>query len=527
MTKVIMRTQQMMPLTKPGSKIIIVSIALIIMFFHMSCASLKNTRIIETKITVSSVFTTNMVLQRDKKVPVWGRAQPKKKVKVVFGDQEKTAEADKDGLWMLYLDPMQASSTPQDMVFDYSLNDGDIIAEDKNFAIVLHNIVVGDVWFCSGQSNMEYGMYGIYDRKNELKDVDYPEIRLFLISKNAYPFPRTRVRGSWEECSRSTITSGGWNGFSAVAFTFGRRLYNELDVPVGLIQSAFGGSKVNPWVPREELKNSPIFAKEYKTLVAADERYEKEKKKDKDAKHPFFGIVDYSRLKPATVYNAMVSPVIPFGIKGFLWYQGESNIGEGKTYTQKMEALISGWRRVFDQGDLPFYFVQLPPYNYGNNTKLPRMWEAQEACLEVPNTGMVTIIDVANMNDIHPKRKREVGERLALLALSKTYGREDIVYSGPVYKGMKVEGDTLVISFDYTGSGLVSGDGNPLTEFMISGDGKVFVPAVAVISGESVIVKSDKIQNPVVVRFAWSGDARPNLFNKEGLPARPFSTDSK
>ncbi|MBN2532777.1 MAG: sialate O-acetylesterase [Spirochaetales bacterium] len=498
---------------------------LTVLFSCFSCNSLGSGHIIQSKITLASVFTTNMVIQREKQVPVWGNAQPGKTIKVTFAGQEKTAPADKNGSWMVYLDPMEASFDSREMTMDYLLTGKDEIQAGEDFSITLRNILVGEIWFCSGQSNMEMGMSAIYDRKNELKDVTYPEIRLSLIAKDAKPFPAEKISFYWEESSREAMTTGGWYGFSAVAFTFGRKLFHELKVPVGLIQSAYGGSPVHPWVPPEELKSFPVFTRQYAMLEKANRTYAEEKKKNKEAKHPFEGMYDYSQLKPATLYNAMVFPVVPFAIRGVLWYQGESNIGDGTLYTEKMNALITGWRRIFAQGDFPFYFVQLPPYNYGNDALLPKMWEAQEACLSIPQTGMVTGIDTGDLIDIHPKQKRTIGERLALLAMVKTYGRNDIVYSGPVYKEMHIDGSTAVISFTHAGSGLVSGDGKPLAEFTIAGADMKFVPASASISGNTVLVKSEDIPAPVAVRFAWRGSAKPNLFNKEGFPAWPFRTD--
>jgi sialate O-acetylesterase len=221
----------------------------------------------------------------------------------------------------------------------------------------------------------------------------------------------------------------------------------------------------------------------------------------------------------------MVASIAPYPIRGALWYQGESDIDKSSVYPETMRALISGWRRVFNAGDFPFYFVQLPPYGYGAEGLLPAMWEAQAECLSIPNTGMVTTVDVGNPKDIHPARKREVGERLALLALARTYGLPGIEYSGPVFKRMTVIGDAAVLEFDHAAGGLMAKDGAPLTWFVIAGADMKFFPAQAVIDGSTVVVRSDSVKTPAAVRFAWSNLAEPNLFNAEGLPAWPFRTD--
>ena len=225
----------------------------------------------------------------------------------------------------------------------------------------------------------------------------------------------------------------------------------------------------------------------------------------------------------------MIYPLVPYAIRGALWYQGESNMREGMVYHEKMKALINGWREVWKQGDFPFYFVQLAPwggYDRNDPTHLPKIWEAQTATLALPNTGMVVTTDIGNVKDIHPRNKQDVGLRLAYWALANTYGKDDIVYSGPLYKSMEVEGDAILISFKYTGSGLVSRDGEPLSWFQIAGEDQQFVDAVAVIDGDTVVVSSDTVKAPVAVRLGWNQIAEPNLMNKEGLPVSPFRTDS-
>ncbi|MBN1698478.1 MAG: sialate O-acetylesterase [Spirochaetales bacterium] len=489
------------------------------------CLSVKSGNIITQNISPASLFSNNMVVQAGKPVPVWGTAQAGKTVLVTFAGQEKKALADENGKWRVTLDPIDVSFDPGEMTVDYLPAEGDSIEGNGELGRRFGNVLVGEIWFCSGQSNMAMGMSGIADRRNELRDTDYPAVRLFLIPENASPFPRETVSSIWVESNRDNVVSLGWKGFSAVAYTFGRKLYNELRIPVGLIVSAYSGSAIEPWIPEEALKSTPALSRYFDELVAADKAYDEEKKKNGDAKHPFEGIYEYARLKPETLYNAMIAPVVPLALRGFLWYQGESNVGDGMIYSDKLKALIAGWRSVFGQGNVPFYYVQLPPYDYGNEGILPRMWEAQEACLAVENTAMAVTVDVGELKDIHPSRKREVGERLALLAMKHLYGKTGLVSSGPVFREMTISGGTAVIHFDHTGSGLVSVDGKPLSAFTIAGPDMSFVPAEAVIEGDTVIVRGVGVEHPAAVRYAWSGTASPGLFNREGLPARPFRTD--
>lgn len=464
------------------------------------------------------MFGSNMVIQRGVKAPVWGTARPGEAVRVSFAGQEKTATAGKDGSWMLHLDPLEASSQGRELAAACARKNG----SSKTFT----NVVVGEVWFCSGQSNMELGLGGIANLQAELEDSDYPGIRVFLVSKDAQPFPVENLSASWREGIGRNLLLEGWNGFSAVAYTFGRKLHKELGVPVGLIQSAFGGSPAHPWIPPEDLRSTPGLAPYSRMIEEADKTYQEDRKRDSNAMHPFAGVTEWDRLKPGTLYNAMVHPVAPFAVRGFLWYQGESDVGKAAEYPIAMKAMISGWRRIFRRGDIPFLFVQLPPYDYGAQGLLSDMWEAQAACLSIPNTGMAAAIDVGDPKDIHPTRKREVGERLALLALVKAYGRKDVECSGPVFRGMKISGDKAIISFDHAERGLASRDGAPLSDFTISGSDMRFIPAQAVISGNTVIVQSREVGNPAAVRFAWSNLAAPNLRNAGGFPAMPFRTDA-
>jgi sialate O-acetylesterase len=302
----------------------------------------------------------------------------------------------------------------------------------------------------------------------------------------------------------------------------------DLDVPVGLIGCNWGGTRIEPWIPPVGFQSVPELKKDFADKL--DKFPELADKKDKDGKVEIGAdgkpvqVINYQSA--LALYNGMVHPLVPFAIRGALWYQGESNNGEGMLYREKMKALIAGWRNVWSNPHMPFYYVQLAPFNYGGDgTKLAGIWEAQTATLEVPDTGMVVTTDIGNTKDIHPRNKQEVGRRLALWALTKTYGKRGIVFSGPLYKGMKARGNKIELSFDHIGGGLSSRDGKTLTHFTIAGDDKVFVEARAEIVGKKLVVSNDGVAKPVAVRFAMHQQAEPNLSNKEGLPASPFRTD--
>jgi sialate O-acetylesterase len=355
--------------------------------------------------------------------------------------------------------------------------------------------------------------------------------------------PASDVDAYWQECTPDTIP-----GFSAVAYFFGRELHQQLDVPVGLINTSWGGTRIEPWTPPEGFKAVAAVAdlpQEYasreaaytKAAAAALEKIqdwlpaaEKAAKAGDDIPAPpaWPAGPGPANTLPSRLYNAMVHPLVPFSIRGAIWYQGESNLADGMLYHEKMKALIAGWRAVWHEGDFPFLFVQLATFNYGprtDTTALPRLWEAQSATLAVPNTGMAVVNDISNVKDIHPKNKQDVGKRLALWALAKTYGQEGLVYSGPAYKSMQVEDGKVRLTFDHVGGGLTSRDGKPLSDFTIAGADKKFAPARAEIEGNTVVVSSPEVKQPAAVRFAWTQTAEPNLSNKEGLPTSSFRTD--
>lgn len=460
--------------------------------------------VVEAQITLPKIIGSNMVLQRDKPLPIWGWASAGERVTVKFGKQTKQTIADSSGYWKVLLSALKASDKPAKMIVS------------GNNTITLDNILVGEVWLCSGQSNMEYTMKlmpkyrkparGIDLAEQELKTAHNPNIRIFLVEK---------------KLSTPDVTSKGWNiakdsalmPFSAIGYFFGKELNKELNVPIGIISSSWGGSRIEPWTPADAYANSPVF-------------------KEDAASEP-------GKLDGITIGNnfkSMIKPLAPFSIRGFLWYQGESNcmLNETLRYTNKMQVLIDNWRRVWVDQSLPFYYVQIAPYYYTKrkdklthtSETLAEFWEAQTKALTVPHTGMAVVTDLVDtLSDIHPSYKWEVSHRLALWALAKNYGRSDLEYSGPMYKQMKINGTTIELEFTHCANGLKSSDDKPLTWFTIAGADGRFIPAEAIIQGDKVIVSSKDLASPVNVRFAWDETAMPNLFNKDGLPAVPFRTD--
>jgi sialate O-acetylesterase len=461
----------------------------------------------QANVILPKILGHNMVLQRNKPVPVWGTADKGEKVSVSFAGQTKTTVANDSGHWEVKLRPLKASETPREMT-----------VSGKN-TIVLKNILVGEVWLCSGQSNMEYAMRknsklqptvkGAKPAGDDLLTANNSNIRIFLVRRK-YMSPDSTHTG-WSPAIASEIAL---KDFSAVGYFFAKNLYAKLHIPVGMISSAVPGSRIEPWIHADKMNVSPQM-KNGKMLepLTADGG------------------------EPGKFYTTMIQPVIPFALKGFLWYQGESGcfLNENIRYAYKQKALIESWRADWADPKMPFYFVQIAPYNYSvakdvrphTADNLPEFWEAQALGLKLPATGMITITDlVDSIVDLHPGYKWEVGRRLSLVALNKSYGCKDIVCSGPTYKCLKVKKNSIEVTFSNAGAGLVSRDGKPLTWFSIAGaDGKYY-PAKAEIRGNKVIVSSPEVTTPVNVRFAWNEAAQSNFFNREGLPAVPFRSDN-
>ena len=657
---------------KPNSSLLGSIAALALWLGAVSCALGADTN--SERPFLHPLFGDHLVLQRDARVPIWGWASPGTKVTVGFAGQKKTGVAQADGKWMVRLSPMPASGEPRSLTVTSSAGGRTETVQD---------VLVGDVWLCSGQSNMEMGI-GACNVPEEIAKADFPQIRLVTIPKRVETKPIETVSCQWSRCTPKSVSEGGWGGFSAAGFFFGRKLHQELNIPIGLIHSSWGGTIAEAWTSSEALrpladfnqrldqvaakaqgqpqdftaeyeawarKNDPGTAQNWaapesdasswKTVtmpqpfekaglpdfdgivwfrrafdlpadwagqsltlglgpiddidttwvngikVGQVNRYDQNRvytvpvqalkpgknvisvrvldtggdggftgkpeqmfiKPVGDAKAPI-SLVGAWQMKDSTpfaklpappsspdpnnpnvvtvLYNGMIAPLLPYAIKGAIWYQGESNADRAEQYRRLLPAMISDWRHRFGVGEFPFYIVQLAAFQ--DISPLPRennwaeLREAQALTAKnLRHCGLAVATDIGNAKDIHPKNKAEVGRRLALVALAKDYGKK-IDYSGPWYKSMQVRGDSIRLAFDHLDGGLVAQGGN-LKGFAIAGEDHNFVWAKAVIEGNNVIVSSPEVLKPVAVRYAWDINPIGNFFNQAGLPAVPFRTD--
>lgn len=633
---------------------------------------------LQAEISVPAIFGDHMVLQAEQPIPVWGQAEPGEAITVRLGDTEVQGTADAQGQWRVTL-PARSVAVDQTLMIRGSST------------LEFNDVLVGEVWIGSGQSNMAFPVSQAHISALDLASATNSRIRLFTVERTVAILPETTVKGQWQICTPEAVSN-----FSAVAYFFGRKLEQDLGKPVGMINSSWGGTRIEPWTPYESLHTIPDFEAQIQALdetrggfssklqaynrqmseakalraqalaLEADEtlcadyrqadyndrdwsdievqgvNWEKTKLPDLDgvvwyrrtvdipeawAGHDLemhLGPVDeadvtwFNGIKvgsmgslhakefqywdvprvytvpgaavkagrntitvrvidtgyaggiwgatpedmkllpagtkddrgvelagtwkyrvhlrfitepqlpmnnqtPTVLFNAMIHPMVPYAIRGVLWYQGEANLLDGELYTHKMQALIEGWRTAWGQGEFPFYYVQLAPFIYGTNTAaLPILWDAQRRALSIPNTGMAVTTDLGNLRDIHPRRKIEVGERLARWALAKTYGQTNMIYTGPWVKTVTREDNKLRITFDGVGSGLTGREGNALSWFDIAGTDGLFRMAKATIEGETVVVWNSEEETPERVRYGFATDAEPELFNKEGLPASPF-----
>jgi len=426
-----------------------------------------------------ALFSNGAVLQRGCVVPVWGSAADGEKVTVKFAEQEVSAVAS-NGQWMVRLRPMRANAVPQVMT----------IAGANT--VEIKNVLVGDVWVCSGQSNMQFEMHWLTDSAKQIALANDPLLRLLGVPQGGATQPKRDITASWSECTSQSVE---W--FSAVAYFFGRDVRLSQKVPVGLINSRVGGTAAESWLSWRALAANPKLQQ-----IAG--------------KEPVEGGASF-------LYNAMIAPMQPFAISGVIWYQGESNAYDASratVYRELFPTLIKCWRDDWGLPELPFLFVQIAPHN----DMVPEIRESQLLTWQqTAKTAMAVITDYGHPTDIHPKPKEPVGARLALAARAVAYG-ERVEYSGPVFAGMKVRGGKTTLSFTHVGGGLVAKDG-ALKGFTIAGSDNKFIPAEAVISGSTVIVSSKEVTQPVAVRYGWANVPDVNLFNKDGLPATPFRTD--
>lgn len=478
-------------------------------------------------VRLASVFTDNAVLQRGQAVPVWGRGEPGQTIVVAFAGQEKSAKVDNNGRWITRLDALTASAKGQTLTAKAA---GDVVA--------IGNVLIGEVWVCSGQSNMAFGLGGSVNGKAAIAAAGDDQLRLFNARAQATDEPQESIGGSWAVDSPQSAGS-----FSAVGYYFGKALRKKLGVPVGLIKSAVGGTVAEAWTAHEELENNPTLKPLLdlqqqrldafpKVLAAYKEResqilakYEAAVKKAKadgaraprkpqPPSHP-----SANKNRPVGLYNGSIAPLQPYAIKGAIWYQGESNSSRGEQYRTLFPAMISSWRRAWGQGDFPFLFVQITPHRGMS----PEVRESQRVTTETTqNTAMAVTTDIGHPTDIHPKQKQPIGERLALAARAIAYA-EDIEFSGPTYDSMSVDGNRVILKFKHLGGGLVA-EGGALKGFVVYDKDKE-AAGTATIVGNTVVVSSDEISNPFGVRYGWANVPDVNFYNKAGLPASPFKTD--
>jgi len=496
--------------------------------FHLAvllllCASAS------AEVRLPNVFSDHMVLQRDKPVKIWGWAAPGEKIKVVLAGTTAAATATADGEWKVALPPLKAGGPLE------------LTVTGKN-TVKITDILVGEVWVCSGQSNMEFELKHALNAQQEIKDANYPKLRMLLVPRTPAGLPLNDVKARWFVCDPENQAVAN---FSAVGYFFGREIHKALNLPVGMIAASQGATQIELWTAPEGLAEVPSQQPALAGITATAEATRKKVLENLDTLEAAIpqaraalakgrplppGLAIGSPLPSEggpVLYNGMIYPLVPYPIRGALWYQGESNCGDGMLYFDKTKALIGGWRKVWQQGDFPFYFVQITPNTYDG--RLPFLLEAQHASMAIPNTGMAASTDTCNASDNfgggHPANKQEIGRRLALWALAKDYGQKNLVYCGPQFKALKADGKQLRVSFDPVGGGLVTRDQKAPDCFEIAAaDGKFFA-ATARIEGASVVIGSDQVAKPTAMRFAWKDLAQPNLMNKEGLPVSVFRAE--
>jgi sialate O-acetylesterase len=489
---------------------------------------------LRAEVKLASPFTDHMVLQREMPIPVWGWADPGQQVTVSFAGQKQTATADTDGKWRVTLTPLTASAEPREFVVT-SVNRK---SETENRK--LRDVLVGEVWLGSGQSNMDFVISkkrqyfaGVINEEQEIAAANYPLIRMFTGKAAKAYTPQDTVGGEWLVCSPETVP-----GFSAVGYFFARELQKEIKVPVGIIVEAFGASCAHAWIRREAMLDDPAFKAvldDFDARVKAfvpltdeenkqwEEAAAKAKAEGKRAPRKPRNDPVQDQHNATVMFNGMIAPIVPYAMRGVLWYQGESITAPKELFPRWNELLITDWRKLWGR-ELPFYFVQLAALDNASNSPQVREWQSE--ALKLPHTGMVVTLDVGDKKDVHPHNKAPVGDRLARLALANVYGKK-IEFSGPRFQSAAIEGGGVRVKFSHLGGGLVAKDG-PLKTFEIAGaDGK-FVAADATIAGDTVVVKSPNVATPAAVRYAWANYPEgANLFNAAGLPAAPFRTDRR
>ncbi len=484
-------------------------------------------------VKLPALISDNMVLQQGRQVAIWGTADAGEQVTVSLGEQRETATADSDGKWKVELGPLKKGG-PLEMT-----------VAGKN-TVTIHNVLVGEVWVCSGQSNMEFAVWnhgvfgGVKNAEQEVAAANYPLLRLFIVQKAVAGKPQSGVQGQWVVAAPATV-----GNFSAVGYFFGRDLYRTMKFPVGMIDSTWGGTEAEAWTSDEALEADPdlkVVADSWRQRIAEFphvlEQYEQKlgewekAAEEAEASGKVALAIPEAPKDPrsnpwrdAGLWNGMVAPLTPYAIAGAIWYQGESNAGFAYQYRKVFATMIEQWRSSWGEGDFPFLFVQLASFSVGGqpSDSWAVLRESQEKTLALPKTGMAVAIDIGESHDIHPKNKQEVGRRLALAAEGIAYSRK-IEYRGPTFKSLRADKGTLRLRFTHVAGGLVV-RGQRLIGFEIAGQDQQFFPAEAKIEGNEVVLSTSRVQKPVAARYAWANDPRCNLYNKVGLPAPPFRTD--
>jgi len=439
------------------------------------------------KISMPAIFGDHMVLQQNTEVEIWGWAKPAEDIKVTgsWDNQTYTVKPNSSGEWTIKIKTPAAGGP-------YSLT---VEAYNK---IVFNDVLIGEVWLASGQSNMEWSaQLGIDNAEEEISKADYPDIRFFHVMHRTADTPQRDLDGQWVKCTPETFKQ-----FSAVAYYFGREIHDKIKVPVGLIHSSWGGTHAEVWMPSDIIENDEEFS----------------------ALAKIYNPTNVNPKVPGSTFNAMIAPIIPFTIAGVLWYQGESNVAKHQAYGRLFTELISGWRQRWGY-ELPFYYVQIAPFNYQTNLAGAALRDAQRKAMDIPKTGMAVTQDIGNVDDIHPQNKKDVGKRLALWALKELYGFDQIINSGPLFKDFELEKGRVRLLFDFAEEGLILKD-NKTSGFEVAGEDRIFYPAKATIQGNSILISSKKVKVPKAVRYAFTNTSPANLFNKSGLPASSFRTDN-
>jgi sialate O-acetylesterase len=457
---------------------------------------------LSAQVRLPAIFGSNMVLQQQSQVPIWGwaRAGTRITIEVSWTQQRFSARADAEGKWRVILPTPSASFTAHRI----RISGGNVVrnATSSNNVVQLENVLIGEVWLCSGQSNMEWtALQGLDNAAEEIAAASHPNLRFFTVEKHSNSAVQDDMKGSWAVSSPETMPK-----FSSVAYFFGRKLQESLHIPIGLINSSWGGTNASAWTKKAVLNADDDFRTAYlKNVLPEGKSWD---------------------VFPTSLYNGMIAPLVPFKLAGVIWYQGESNTDNPMLYRKLFPSMIQNWRSDWHD-EFPFYFVQIAPYRYEVPQSAALLREAQLMSLSVPKTGMIVTMDIGNPEDIHPQNKQDVGKRLALWALAKTYNQANIEFSGPLYKQMKIEDEHIRLSFTHF-DGILPAPlslPNALNHFEISGADRIFMPADVKVENSDLLVSNSTIKHPIAVRFAFDNIAVPNFKNSANLPASPFRTD--